>query len=186
MRTTITVIIVALILSTLACQFSVGGPEPPGHLIPTSMDVVNDVTRTWQTAVNAAVVSGNIFILLDEVQLTTFLAKRLEASEKPVLLEPMVYLRQNSIQIFGVYSNGPFLANVLLAITPIINEEGDISFELSTAEFGPIPIPETLKDTISAILTESFTGTFGPLATGIRITTLAIDEGEIAIVGELR
>jgi hypothetical protein len=186
MQINITAIIAALILSTLACQFSVGGPDPPGHPIPTSIDAANNVTHTWQMAINAAVVSGKIFILFDEVQLTTFLAKRLEASEKPVLLEPMVYLRQNSIQIFGVYENGPFLANVLLAITPIINEEGEISFELTTAEFGPIPVPETLKDTISAILTESFTGTFGPLATGIRITTLAIDEGEIAIVGELR
>jgi hypothetical protein len=186
MRITITAIIAALILSTMACQFSVGGPEPPGQPIPTSIDDVNDVTRTWKTAINAAVLSGKIIVLLDEVQLTTFLAKRLESSEKPLLLEPMVYLRQNSIQIFGVYANGPFLANVLLAITPIINEEGEISFELSTAEFGPIPVPEALKDTISAILTESFTGTFGPLATGIRITTLAIDNGEIAIVGELR
>ena len=60
------------------------------------------------------------------------------------------------------------------------------SFELTTAEVGPIPAPGALKDSVSAILTEAFTGTLGSLATGIRVTSLAITNGEMAIVGELR
>jgi len=43
-----------------------------------------------------------------------------------------------------------------------------------------------LKDSISAILTEAFTGTLGSLATGIRVTSLAVADGQMAIVGELR
>jgi hypothetical protein len=176
----------SLVLSTFACQLDLGGPDPPGQPIPTSADIANELSRTWQTAINAAVTSGQIMVILDEVQLTTFLSKRLETSENPVLFEPMVYLRNNVVKIFGVYDRSPFRANILLAITPFIGQEGKVSFELTTVEFGPIPVPALLKDTISAILTESFTGTLGSLATGIRITSLAIAEGQVAIVGELR
>ena len=90
------------------------------------------------------------------------------------------------MQIFGIFDQGPFLANALLIVMPSIDAEGQISFELTQADIGPLPIPGALKDTISAILTEAFTGTIGSLATGIRITSIAIADGEMAIVGELR
>jgi hypothetical protein len=36
------------------------------------------------------------------------------------------------------------------------------------------------------LLTEVLSGPLGTLATGVRITSVAIDAGELAIVGELR
>jgi hypothetical protein len=36
------------------------------------------------------------------------------------------------------------------------------------------------------LLTEAFTGTLGSMATGIRITSLAIADGQVAIVGSPR
>lgn len=125
-------------------------------------------------------------VILDETQLTTFLAHRLEAHEAPILLQPQVYLRQNAIQVFGTTERGFLKANVLLAITPLVDSDGNIVLELTTAEFGPVPAPKALKETVSAVLTEAFTGSFGSLATGIRVTTLAIHDGTMAIVGELR
>ncbi|MEJ2607350.1 MAG: hypothetical protein P8Z41_11835, partial [Anaerolineales bacterium] len=89
-------------------------------------------------------------------------------------------------QIYGTTNNGPFTANVLIGVTPVINADGELTFDLTRAEFGPIPAPSALKDTVSAILTEAFTGTIGSLATGIRISTIAISDGEMGIVGELR
>jgi hypothetical protein len=110
----------------------------------------------------------------------------LEARETPLIKQPQVYLRQNAIQVFGTTERGIVKANVLLAISPLIDADGNISLELTTAEFGPIPAPDALKDSISAILTEAFTGSVGSLATGIRVTTLVINDGQLAIVGELR
>lgn len=110
----------------------------------------------------------------------------METKDNPVLQEPQVYLRNNAILIYGITESGPFKASVLLGIKPVIEAEGELSFDLITAEFGPIPAPSALKDTVSAILTEAFTGTIGSLATGIRVKTIAISEGEMAIIGELR
>lgn len=179
-------VFVLLLIATIACQFSLGGPKAPGEPIATHPATTNDLTEVWQAAITGALTTGQVMVILDEVQLTTFIAHRLETPETPLLLQPQVYLRQNAIQVFGTTERGFLKANVLLAITPLVDPDGNITLELTTAEFGPIPAPKALKETLSAILTEAFTGSFGSLATGIRVTTLAINDGQLAIVGELR
>ena len=36
------------------------------------------------------------------------------------------------------------------------------------------------------MITEAFAGPIGSLATGLRVTSIAIEDGELALVGELR
>jgi hypothetical protein len=43
-----------------------------------------------------------------------------------------------------------------------------------------------LTTVLSELLTEAFTGTLGSMATGIRITSFDIAEGQIVIVGSPR
>lgn len=177
-------ILASLFLATLACQIDVGGPEPPYPLI-TADDQADDVTDLWQSALESALDSGEVMLVLDENQLNTFVAKRL-AAEDSLLHEPQVFLRQNAIQVYGYVIQGIIRANIHLSISPILDQEGRISFELTSASVGPVPVPEAVKNTISAILTEAFTGTLGSFATGIRISSLVINDGQLAIVGELR
>ena len=173
-------------LSILACQFNLGGPEPPGEPIPVQENAAEVLTEMWQSAVLDAVETGQVTVLLNEIQLTSLLSQRMEAEENPVLHDPQVYLRNKMIQIYGTTINGPFKANVLIGITPINSPEGELTFDITKAEYGPIPAPTALKDTVSAILTEAFTGTIGSLASGIRVNTIVIYNGEMAIVGEVR
>ncbi len=174
-----------MFLATLACQIDLGGPEAPYPLITADDQAADDVTNLWQSAVESALDSGEVMLVLDENQLHTFVAMRL-AAEDSLLLEPQVFLRQNAIQVYGYVIQGIIRANIHLSISPILDQEGRISFELTSASVGPIPAPEAVKNTISAILTEAFTGTFGSFATGIRISSLVINDGQLAIVGELR
>ncbi len=182
---TLASILTSLFLATLACQIDVGGPEPPFPLIVADDQAANDVTNLWQSALESALDSGEVMLILDESQLNAFVAKRL-AAEDSLLQEPQVFLRQNAIQVYGYVIQGIFRANIHLSISPILDQEGRISFELTLASVGPIPVPDAVKNTISAILTEAFTGTLGSLATGIRVLSLVINDGQLAIVGELR
>ena len=176
----------SMVLSTIACQLDIGGPEPPGPPIPTEASASEDLIRTWQQALSAAVNQGQIMVMLNETQLTSFLASKLDSEERAVLTNPQVYLREDLVQVFGTTERGPLQANILLSITPDITSDGSIEFSLTGAEIGPIPAPDALRETISALLTEAFTGTLGSLATGIRVTSIAVGNGEMAIVGELR
>jgi hypothetical protein len=177
---------IMLFMTTIACQFNLGGPEPPGNPIPTQENAAFNLEEMWQSALTDAVLDGQVIVILNEIQLTSLLSQRMGEKENPLLLEPQVFLRNDMIQIYGTTKNGPFIANVLIGITPVITAEGDLTFDIVQAEFGPIPAPSALKDTVSAILTEAFTGTIGSLATGIRISTIAISDGEMGIVGEVR
>jgi hypothetical protein len=176
----------SLLFASIACQINLGGPQPPDGPIPVEPSAAEDLQSNWQSALENAVETGQVTILIDEAQMTAFLAQRIEAREEPLIQNPQVYLRDNQIQVYGTAERGVLKANVLITVTPEITQDGEISFHLSEASVGPVPAPSALKSTISAVLTEAFTGSIGSIATGIRITSLAIADGQMTIVGELR
>jgi len=175
-----------LSLAGLACQINVGGPSPPSEPIQISTLDALQLEENWRAAFEADPVAGRVTMVITERQLTAFLAGRMADAQNPLLKDPQVRLQAGEIQIFGVASAGPLEASALLTIQPLVDPEGVLAFNITTAEVGPVPIPDTLKQGLSDLLTEAFTGKLGSLATGIRITSLAIADGEAAIVGELR
>lgn len=178
--------VASLLLATLACQIDLGGPEVPYAPIPQDPGGADQVRQTWQAALAEAAETQQVIIMLDERQLTAYLSDRLEAREEPLLSDPQVFLRKDSIVVYGIAERGLLKAVVMISIQPVLEDDGRVAFRLSEATLGPLPAPEALKDSISAILTEAFTGTLGSLATGIRVTSFAVADGQLAIVGELR
>lgn len=144
------------------------------------------MARAWESAVAGAAGSGRLTLLLTENQVTSYLALRLAEEEDPLLSSPQVYLRDGAIQIHGRTHQGIFAADVLISVAPTLEEDGTISFDVTSADVGPLPVPDALRESVSAMLTEAFTSPLGSLATGFRITTLVVSGGEAALVGELR
>jgi hypothetical protein len=175
-----------LSLAAIACTIDVGGPLPPD--VPPSLPEGSGegVGQMWEAALASAIDSGQVILLFDESQVTALLQERLADGGNSAFESPIVLLREGMIQIYGVSHQGPFRANVYLSIAPVLTPDGELGFELTSAEFGPLPVPDTLRDGISAILTEVLSGPVGSLATGVRITTVAVEAGQLAIVGELR
>ena len=168
----------------LACQIDVGGPQPPAETIPSSEAKATELAANWDAALSLG--SGEVTLVITEQQLTSMLSERFEGDEEPILRRPQVFLREGEIKIYGTAGAGVFEAGALLSIQPTVDSEGNVEFEITTAEFGPVPAPEALTTVLSELLTEAFTGTLGSMATGIRITSLAIADGQVAIVGSPR
>ncbi|MDF1499499.1 MAG: hypothetical protein P1P76_03405 [Anaerolineales bacterium] len=182
----IMLVFLSLVLASLACQVDLGGPQAPGASIPVQPAAAEELQANWQSALEAAVETGQVSILINEAQMTAFLAERIETREEPLIRNPQVYLQNDQIHVYGIAERGILKANILITVTPELSQEGEITFQLSEASVGPVPAPSALKSTISAVLTEAFTGSIGSLATGIRISSLAITDGLMTIVGELR
>ena len=176
----------SLLFASLACQIDIGGPERPGALIQANEQQATEVAQTWSQALDDAVSSGQVTILFNENQVSGFVTQRLQADPDPIIKDPQIYLRQGQIQVFGIFERGILKSAVLLRIEPLVDAEGQLSLQVVEVSVGPIPAPELLMESISAVLTEALTGSFGSLATGLRITSVAISEGEMAIVGEIR
>jgi hypothetical protein len=179
-------VILTMLGSLLACTLDVGGPEPPGNAIPIQPNSSAELEDAWRAALTDAALNGQITVILNETQLTAFINQRFQGGERPLITNPQIYLREGSILMYGVVERAILRGSILVTIQPEILPEGDLRFAISDASLGPVPAPEALLDALSAVLTEAFTGSVGSLATGIRVSSLAIDNGEMAIVGELR
>jgi hypothetical protein len=164
----------------------VGGPEYPEGAIPVSAEAVESLRTQIQAAVLAGAESGTVTLQISEQQITSYIAFRLAAQENPLLQSPQVYLRDGRMQIYGKVVRGYFIANVLVELNVSVDEQGQPRIEIANADFGPFPAPEGLKQSLTALITEAYTGSLGPVATGFRLETISIANSLMTVTGRIR
>ena len=179
------ILLAAALTMTLACTIFIGGPEIPDQPIPVSAEAVTAMRDELEAAVAAGAVSGVITLRISEVQLTSYLALKFAADESPMFTEPQVYLRDGQMRIYGKAKRGAFLANIGIILEVGTDEEGRPKLQLVSADFGPLQIPDGLNTAITAIIEEAYTGSLGPVATGLRIESITIADGVMTIVGQV-
>jgi hypothetical protein len=183
-----------LVLTSLACAINVGGPDysslPP---IPVSAEAAASIQEELRRAVEAAAQTGVITVNLTEPQITSYLAARLQtdpslqqSDRKPLITDPQVYLRDGQMQIYGKTQQGMFTANIGIIVNMGVDANGQPQIDVASADFGPFPAPEGLKDAITAMVREAYTGSLGPIATGLRIESIFIANGVMTVTGRIR
>ena len=181
-----TLSIFALALASLACTVFVGGPDYPPTSIAVSTEAVNSLDQQIQAAQTAAAQSGVMTLTVNETQITSLLASKLDAQTDPFLRNPQVYLRNNEIQVYGKATQGDLEANVRIVLSASIDAEGKPVIAVTSADFGPLPAPEGLNKTISAFIAEAFTGALGPAAFGFRLENITIADGVMTLTGRMK
>src|SRR5574339_1149250 len=186
--------LLSLVLTSLACTIFVGGPDysdlPP---IPVSAEAAESIKEELRRALEAGAQTGVITVNLTEPQITSYLAARMQtdpnlqqSDKKPLIVDPQVYLRDGQMQIYGKTQQGIFAANIGIIVTVGVDVNGEPLIEVTSADFGPFPAPEGLKDAITAMVREAYTGSLGPVATGLRIESISIANGVMTVTGRIR
>jgi hypothetical protein len=186
--------LLSLVVTSLACTIFVGGPDysdlPP---IPVSTEAAESIKEELKRAFEAGLETGVVTINITEPQITSYLAARLQtdpslqqSDKKPLMTDPQVYLRDGQMQIYGKTRQGIFNANIGIIVTVGVDANGQPLIEITSADFGPFPAPKGLKDAITAMVREAYTGSLGPVATGLRIETISIANGVMTISGRIR
>ncbi len=173
-------------MSGLACVINVGGPQKPETQIPVSTESALSLDNLWTAALDGAQETGQVTLVVNEAQLTSLLAFNLQEMEDPLFDDPQVYLRNGQLEVYGTARRGNFQANTRMVLVVNVDEHGVPELELTSADFGPWPVPDGLLTGLSAMLDEAFTGRVGPAATGIRVENVLIDNGLMAITGRIR
>ncbi len=177
----------SLVLASLACTIFVGGPDYPAQPIPYSPDEVTNMQNQISEAFSAGAETGVVTLQITESQLTSYMNAKLLEQETPPFTDPQVLLRNGQMQIYGKVTQGVLTANILIAMSVGIDPTtGMPSITITSADFGPFPAPEGLNTAISTIIQEAFTGSFGPVATGIRIETISIADGVMTLTGRIK
>ncbi|MGZ9236032.1 MAG: hypothetical protein ACXW4E_10955 [Anaerolineales bacterium] len=183
-----------LILTSLACTIFVGGPDysslPP---IPVSGEAAESIKEELRRAIEAGAATGIITVNLTEPQITSFMAARLQtdpnlqqSDRKPLIIDPQIYLRDGQMQIYGKTQQGMLTANIGIIVNMGVDANGQPQIDVVSADFGPFPAPEGIKDAITAMVREAYTGSLGPVATGLRIETISIANGVMTVTGRIK
>jgi hypothetical protein len=91
------------------------------------------------------------------------------------------------MQMYGKINRGMFAANMLITMNVSVDGTTNLpKIEIAEADFGPFPAPEGLNTAISAIISEAFTGSLGPVAIGFRLESIAIADGIMTIIGRIK
>ncbi len=187
-------LLLSLVLTSLACTIFVGGPDysslPP---IPVSAEAAESIKDELARAIEAGAQTGVVTVNLTEPQITSYLAARLrtdpslqQSDNRPLISEPQVYLRDGQMQIYGKTQQGMFAANIGIIVNMGVDANGEPQIDVVSADFGPFPAPEGLKDAITAMVREAYTGSLGPVATGLRIDSILIANGVMTVTGRVR
>lgn len=178
--------LLALMLAMLACSIFVGGPDYPEESIPVSTEAVESMKSQMEAAVIAGAESGVITLQITEEQITSNVALKLASQSNPTFQDPQIYLRDGQMKIYGHIIRGYLEANILVVLTLGVDELNQPQIEIVSADFGPFPAPEGLKQTFTALITEAYTGSLGPIATGFRLESINITDGLMTVTGRLK
>lgn len=185
--------LITLILTSLACTVFVGGPDYSDRApIPVSNQAAESLKEEVKRAFEAGLQTGEVTIYINESQITSVLALRLQTDQnlqqdsQPLITDPQVYLRDGQMQIFGKTKQGMFTANISIIVSVGVDETNKPKIEIISADFGPLPAPDGIKNAISAMIDEAYTGSLGPIATGLRVESISIANGIMTVVGRIR
>jgi len=175
-----------LLAAILACTINVGGPSYPTPAIPVSTEAVAQLQQGIQTAVAAGEASGQVSLVFTEPGLTSYLYYYLAGQSNPLITNPQVYLQEDQIRIYATARQGDLQAYVYIVLTASVDDQGQLQIAITSADFGPLPVPKELNNMLTAIIKEAYTGALGPVATGFRLETIVIANGMMTLTGRTK
>jgi hypothetical protein len=185
--------LLTIILTSLACTMNVGGPDYSSlPVVPVSTEYAQSIQDEVQRAFQEGAQTGTMTLKLTEQQLTSYIAERLQVDPRlqrngqPLITDPQVYLRDGQMKIYGKTQQSIFTANIGLVVDVGVDENGQPKVDIASADFGPLPAPEGLRDTIAAMIREAYMGSLGPVATGLRIESITIADGVMTVTGRIK
>jgi hypothetical protein len=179
--------ITTLMLASLACSVFVGGPAYPEQTVPYSAEEALSMREQLEQALLTGAETGIVSLQITESQLTAFIAEKMAQQANPPFTDPQIFLRNGQMQMYGKITRGWFTANMLIVMNVSVDEiTGQPKIEIASADFGPLPAPEGINSAMTAIISETFTGTLGPVAVGFRLESIAITDSIMTMTGRIR
>ena len=178
--------VVALSLAGLACGSGIGAPTAPASPIVVSTEAAGELEDLWTNAIENAGPDGEVVVVMTEEQVTSYVALKL-AEEPDVPLENIqIFLRDGKMTLKGDAKVGVVTAPATLSIDITVDGDGKLAAEISDADFGPIPVPQSMLDELNASIAESLTNELTIDSTEVTIKSIAISDGKMSFSGTVK
>jgi uncharacterized protein YpmS len=147
---------------------------------------VQELEENLESAATQASSSGAVTVEVTEAQLTSLVAFQLQSQEQQILQDPQVFLRDGQIQLYGNAVQGGLSLPVSIVATVSVAEDGTPRYEILSANAGPVPLPDSILDQLTARLDQALAGQLSPETTNMVIEEITIADGKMTITGHTR
>jgi hypothetical protein len=174
-------LVIALSLAALACTVG-GGPTPPASPIAVSTEAAGSLEESIANALENAE-NGEVTLVITQEQLTSYVALKLAEDPNTPISNVQVALQEGQMVLYGTAEVGGLQAPAIIRLDVATTAEGRLEVTVAEADFGPLPAPSGLMDTLSSAINETLSGDLGPQATGVRISAVSIADGQMIVTG---
>jgi len=178
-------LLLTLVLSALACSQPFNAPEPTPTRMPPSTQDAEQFKIEMATAAARLAESGELSMTITEQQLTAALIDALAAQPDLQLTQPLVLLQDGQILLSGIVLFGKTEVPVQISLTLAI-QDGILSVTVTSANFGILPVPETLLANLTKMINENLNEMIMVEGRNIQVQQIEIADGKMKITGKSR
>lgn len=176
------ILLIMLLALSIACQIDLGGPQSTNPTIPVSDAAADSLEQIVQSSIQTDSGKNIIIFTLTEEQLTSYLSRELQSRPDVPFSDPQIYLKDGYIDFYARLQQSVFTINSHLILNVNVDGQGNPTFQIVNADFGPAPLPSDLIENINIILNESLTTSITTIATGYKVQSIQISDGMITVV----
>ncbi len=180
--------VLALSLAGLACGsgLGIGAPTAPASPIVVSTEAAGELEDLWQNAIDNAGPNGEVVIVMTEEQVTSYVAIKLAEQPDAPLENIQIFLRDGKMTMTGDAKIGALTAPATLVIDVTVDGDGKLAASITDADFGPVPVPQSMLDSLNDSISESLTNELTIDSTEVTITSIAISDGKMSFSGTIK
>lgn len=175
-------ILAVLLLASLACNL-------PAIAISRSQTNTNNTPNTEPTlsteppVSNAPENSTPFTIALTEGQLNAIIQQELGQQTGETIRDLQLRLQNGQIHLTGTVTQNGLNLPLNLAIEAGTNGQGGITFHVVSASAGPLPLPQSMRDQIEALLNQNLQPVINQLSNNMYIESITISDGVMNVTG---
>lgn len=175
--------LIILLLLTLSCNMPIIGSRIDRQV---SEDITNfnPFEQAGQQTNSDNI--GNreyISIQISEAELTSVLNQELEKNPEFGFTNASVTLRDGLIQITGQENRSGFNLPIELNILLLIDDESHLTYKISSARLGPLPMPDYLVNQVSNQIEQVIANIYNFDRRDIAVEEITVDNGILSING---
>jgi uncharacterized protein YpmS len=141
----------ALIFASLACNLPgrKKSTQAPTETIPAVTEEIQKTQEPLQLTLPTATPSSQFILEMNESQMTSLVASELQNQTDPALNNPQVRLRNGQIEFEADVNQSGLSLPLRLAVAVKVDDQGKPDYEITSANLGPLPLPESILEQFS-------------------------------------
>jgi uncharacterized protein YpmS len=140
-----------LIFASLACNLPGGdkSTQAPTETIPAVTEEIQKTEEPLQPTLPTTTPSSQFVLEMDESQMTSMVASQLQNQTDPAINNPQVRLRNGQIEFEANVNQSGLSLPLRLAVAVKVDDQGKPDYEITSANLGPLPLPESILEQFS-------------------------------------